>query len=130
MRKKIYDVTQLMLVKTFADKYLKKNGGVGVSRQYIENLLEKKKNKGFYAVVIDGVKFISITDPKIIGKPSKEIEKVVSKPPVSKQEKQKVNALLKNEELHKELVKISEQKATKESVGKKEEHSKNQLSMF
>ena len=119
-----------MLVKTFAEQYKKKNGGIGVSRQYIENLLDRKKNKGFEAVLVDGVKFITVTDPKVIGKPSVEIEKVVANPPVSKEEKKKVNDLLKDEELREELIKISEQKATKESVGKKEETSDNQLTMF
>ena len=130
MRKKNYDVTKLILVKTFANQYVKKNGKIGVSRQYIESLLDRKKNKGFEAVVIDGVKFISVTDPKVIGRASKEVEQVVKTPPTSKEEKQKANELLKNEEYRKELIKISEQKATKESLGKKPDTSKNQLSMF
>jgi len=109
---------------------MKKNGKVGVSRQYIESLLERKKNKGFEAVIIDGVKFISITNPKVIGLPSKEVEKAVKTPPVSKEEKQKANNLLKNEEYREELIKISEQKATKESLGKKPDTSENQLTMF
>jgi len=131
MRKKNYDVTKLMLVKTFAKKFVKKNGLVGVSRQYIETLLDKKKNKGFIAVDIDGVKFIHVTDPEIIEKPSSEqVKQVIANPPTSKAEKQKVNELLKNEDVAQELIKISEQLATKESVGKKETPSKNQLSMF
>lgn len=130
MRRKIYDVTKLLLVKTFADLYVKKNGKVGVTRQYIESLIDRKKNNGFDPVEIDGVRFISVNDPKIIGKPSKAVEKIVSKPPVSKEEKQKANELLKNEEYREELIKISEQKATKESLGKKTSTSDNQLSMF
>jgi hypothetical protein len=131
VRKKIYDVTKLLLVKSFAEQYVKKNGKVGVTRQYIENLIDRNKNKGFEAIDIDGVRFISVLDPKIIGKPSKEIEKIVKNPPVSKIEKQKVNELLKNEELREELIKISEQNATKESVGKKAAPApENQLSMF
>ena len=130
MRKKNFDITKLILVKTFADQYVKKNGKIGVTRQYIESLLDRNKNKGFEAILIDGVKFISVLDPKIIGQPSKEIEKVVSKPPVSKEEKQKVNELMKNDNYREELIKISEKKATKESVGKKPDTSENQLAMF
>lgn len=130
MKKKNFDVTKLVLVKTFAEQFIKKDGKVGVSRQYIESLLERKKNKGFESVLIDGVKFISILDPKVIGKPSKEVEKVVSKPPKSKEDKQKANELLKNDDFREELIKISQQKATKESLGKKTDTSDNQLTMF
>lgn len=130
VRKKIYDVTKLMLVKTFADQFVKKNGNIGVTRQYIESLLERGKNKGFEAVLIDNVKFISVLDPKIIGKPSKEVERIVTKPPVSKEDKQKANELLRNDGYRDELIKISEQKATKESLGKKPPTSDNQLVMF
>ncbi len=130
MRRKIYDVTKLILVKTFAEKFVKKSGTIGVTRQYIETLIEKKKNKGFEPVEIDGVRFINVLDPKVIGKASKEIEKIVANPPVSKIEKQKVNELMKNDALRNELIKISEQKATKESLGKKPPTAENQLSMF
>lgn len=130
MRKKIYDVTKLILVKTFAEKFIKKNGQVGVTRQYIETLIDRKKNKGFEPVDIDGIRFISVIDPKVIGKASKEVAKIVSKPPVSKIDKQKANELLKNDGFREELIKISEQKATKESLGKKTSTSDNQLSMF
>jgi hypothetical protein len=130
VRKKIYDVTKLMLVKTFADQFVKKNGSVGVTRQYIETLVDRKKNTGFEPVEIDGVRFISVIDPKTIGKPSKEVEKIVSNPPVTKEEKQKVNEIFKTEGFREELIKISEQKATKESLGKKTPSADNQLSMF
>ena len=130
MRRKIYDVTKLILVKSFAQKFVKKNGTVGVTRQYIETLIDRKKNKGFEPVEIDGVRFINVIDPKVIGKPSRAIEKMVAKPPVTKIDKQKANELLKNDELREELIKISEQKANKESMGKKTSTSENQLSMF
>ena len=88
MRRKIYDVTKLILVKSFAQKFVKKNGTVGVTRQYIETLIDRKKNKGFEPVEIDGVRFINVIDPKVIGKPSRAIEKMVAKPPVTKIDKQ------------------------------------------
>lgn len=66
MAKKTYNISELKTIHNFAASYKSKRGKVGVSRQYIETLIKKGKNKDFELVKIDGIKFIYPTTEEII----------------------------------------------------------------
>ncbi len=66
MAKKTYNISELKTIHNFAASYKSKRGKVGVSRQYVETLIKKGRNKDFELVKIDGIKFIYPTTEEII----------------------------------------------------------------